>query len=168
MTKILLPVDGSKSALEAVREVIGLARVERHIHVHLLNVQRRFPRYLARFASRAGRDAWRREQGMKAMRPAQELLAGAGIPHSCHILTGEAASAIAGFADRYGCDRIVIGAGRTSVLTRILMGSVSADVVKRSRTPVEIVRRGDASNLAKYAGAAGIAGCLSLAYLAAE
>ena len=52
MTTILLPCDGSESALLAVRHAIAEFRRDAGLHVHLLNVQPPFSAYVARHVNR--------------------------------------------------------------------------------------------------------------------
>ena len=49
MLKILVPVDGSRNAVHAVRHVIAEYRKHPSFEVHLLNVQMPFSRHVAQF-----------------------------------------------------------------------------------------------------------------------
>lgn len=68
-----------------------------------------------------------------------ELLARAGIRATPELLRGDYANAILARAEAFNPDVIVVGSSHTSRLARAVMGSVSADVVRRSRHPVLVV-----------------------------
>ena len=56
MLKVLVPVDGAGNALVAVRHVIDEYRRHHALELHLLNVQPRLSRHVARWISRRNRD----------------------------------------------------------------------------------------------------------------
>ena len=61
MLKVLVPVDGSPNALRAVRHAMSAYRRDHALELHLLNVQPRLSRHVARFVARGDREAWHRE-----------------------------------------------------------------------------------------------------------
>jgi len=67
--KVLVPVDGSQASLAALLHVGSLSRTGVPVETLLLNVQPRFHRHIARFTSRAARDALRAERSAAAQDP---------------------------------------------------------------------------------------------------
>lgn len=76
------------------------------------------------------------EAGMKALVAARDQLAATGLASELHALVGEAAAAIADFADSHACTRKVIGTRGHSGLTGSLLGSVAMKVLHFSRVSV--------------------------------
>jgi nucleotide-binding universal stress UspA family protein len=141
MHKVLIPCDGSPESLAAVHHVLRLVGAGLRLRCVLVNVQESAslyelvtahdPAVLQRVAEQAGRDL---------LRPAQQLLAAAGVACESEIVqTGEVAQALVDAADRYSVDAIVMGAGASGLGDRVL-GSVSLDLVRTAPMPVTVVR----------------------------
>jgi len=83
MATVLLPCDGSSSALLAVRHAVDAFRRGDVLMVHLLNVQPPFSAYVARHVSRELRADFHRERAdealVEARRSAADLAAAAGF-----------------------------------------------------------------------------------------
>jgi YjbE family integral membrane protein len=164
--RILIPVDGSRNALHAVRQVLRRASAE-PLDVHLLNVQPPFSRHVAQFAARGAREAWHRAQAEKAIAPARALLARHGVPCSAHWQVGDRVAMIVAEAQRLGCERIVIATARRNSLTRVFDLSVTERVLDRSTLPVEVVTGDAVSPVERLGVPAGLAAVLA-ALLAAD
>jgi nucleotide-binding universal stress UspA family protein len=144
MHKVLIPIDGSPESLAAVHHVLRLVGAGLRLRCVLANVQESAtlyelvtahdPAVLQRVAEQAGRDL---------LKPAQQLLAAAGVPCESEVVqTGEVANALMDVADRYAVDAIVMGAGASGLGDRVL-GSVSLDMVRAAPVPVTVVRAAD-------------------------
>jgi YjbE family integral membrane protein len=163
---VLVPVDGSRNALGAVRHVIATQRSDVAIEVHLLNVQPRLSRHAARFVGRADRAAWLHDRADAAMAGAVALLADAGVPHRTHRAIGARAEEICRAAKRLGVDRIVLGTARKNSLTRMLEDSVTHRVLETTPVPLEVVVGDAVSKWERWglpAGVLGLGGLLVLA-----
>jgi nucleotide-binding universal stress UspA family protein len=64
------------------------------------------------------------------------------IPSEVLIRRGEAATVILSLALELGCDLVVLGAGKRSKLSRLLLGSTAEQVVREARVPVWLVPPG--------------------------
>ena len=163
MLKVLVPVDGSANALRAVRHVVSEYRRDHALELHLLNVQPRLSRHIARLVSRQSRADWLRERAEAALHGARELLHEAGVPFHEHRVLGERAAEICRSASALGVHHIVMGSARRQSLTRMLEDSVTLRVLQSTPVPVEVVS-GDAVSAwerwAIPAGALGAAGGL--------
>ena len=139
--KILLPVDGSQSALDAVRFVIGLARQGLPVQCVLGNVQE--PATLYEMVVAHDADVLQRvsgEAGLHALEPALTLLRAAGIEAECEVASGDPRHRLVEMAERFGCEMIVMSARGMGALRQTLVGSVSQSVLHASRLPVLIVK----------------------------
>ena len=136
---VLVPVDGSRNALGAVRHAIAAHRRGAAIEVHLLDVQPRLSRHAARFVARADRQAWLHDRADAALAAEVALLTDAGVPHRTHRAIGARAEEICRAAKRLGVDRIVIGTARKNSPTRMIEDSLTHRVLEATPVPLEVV-----------------------------
>ena len=168
MTRILVPVDGSRNSLNAVRRAIERFAATPAVEVHLINIRAPFSRHIAQFVSRRNRAAHHREQAELALQPARRLLEVAGVPHAVHMEVGDRATVIAAAARRLRCDQIVMGTARKNSVTRMIEDSVTNRVLERTPVPVEVVAGDEVSRWERLGLPAGIGTALALAFLAAD
>jgi hypothetical protein len=107
--KYLIPLDGTKSALEPIDHLERMARCGVRVEAILLNVQPVFHRHIAQFTLRRNRDAWRKERSLVAMQPAADRLAAAGIPYRMIAEAGNPDERIAAVAAAERVDDILKG-----------------------------------------------------------
>lgn len=139
---ILLPVDGSENSLKAVRQVIAMKDQYREpIAVNLLNVQSPVASGAVKmFISQQQLNDYYREEGMKTLAPARELLEQGGVPYEHHIGVGEVAGTIAGYAKDKRCQQIVMGARGSGGFVGALLGSTAVRVAQLAEVPVTLVK----------------------------
>ncbi|MGE5319533.1 MAG: universal stress protein [Hyphomicrobiaceae bacterium] len=142
LLKILVPQDGSETSLLAVRWVIGhLSRLREVPEVHLLFVHLPIPIGVAtRHVSEAALDAYYREEGEEALRPARRLLEGEGVAFTPHIHVGPVPETIVKLAQEVGCDLICMGTHGRGALGIALLGSVAVKVLHLSPLPVLLAK----------------------------
>jgi YjbE family integral membrane protein len=158
MLKVLIPVDGSPNALRAVRHAIAEYQRHHELELHLLNVQPRLSRDIARFVSRPDREGWQHDRADVASASARALLVQAGLPHQVHWAVGDRAAEICRNAERLGVHHIVMGTARKSSLTRMLEDSVTSRVLEATPVPVEIVAGDAVSKWERWGLPAGVVG----------
>ncbi len=139
---ILLPVDGSAAALDAVHFSIKLVREGLQASFVLANVQEpthfyelvlaRDPDVLASAAEAAG---------MHALQDAQNLMLAASLAFETEVGHGDAAHTLVEIAERFGCDAVIMSARGLGSLRSALLGSVAQSVLHASVVPVTIVNR---------------------------
>lgn len=140
--KILLPVDGSKSSLNAAKYVAKLAKELRskctvtlasmHDDIGLGHVKQ--------FVAKSVIDDYLRETSEKELKSAQKALDAAGVKHSMVIKRGNVAQEIIALANKEKFDLIVMGSkGRTGILDA-LMGSVAQKVSSCAKQPVLLIK----------------------------
>ena len=141
MLKILLPVDGTPTALGAVRHVmqlvhhglrakVVLAHVEREASLYEM-VAARDPDVLQGVTEGAADDAFR---------PAEELLRGMHIPFERDLAVGDPARVLLEICERQHCQMVVMGTEETSDMHSVMFGSVSHAVANHAPVPVTLVR----------------------------
>lgn len=167
MKKVLIPVDGSASSLQAVRHVINKYLGDGNLEVHLLHVRPPFSQHVSRFVGQHNRQTYHRELAQKALQGAQELLNKHGVPHATHIELGETASVIDRVAQRLHVDQIVMGTARKNTLIRLVQDSVSSKVLEAAHVPVEIVAGAPASRWERFGIPAAIGSAIAALFVAA-
>jgi nucleotide-binding universal stress UspA family protein len=141
MHRVLIPVDGSDSALRAAAHLVGLVYHRAPPEVHVLNVQPPImsgdvgPTVTAEMVTRT-----RLAAGEEVLRRARGLLDRTGVPYVASVLLGAPAETIVGYAENRGIDGIVMGTRGMSALKNFLLGSVAAKVVGLAEVPVTLVK----------------------------
>lgn len=147
MYRIMIAVDGSELALDAVRHGVALVRQGLLAQLILAHVQEEASLY-----ELATRDAdliaaASVEAAQHLMAPAVALIEAAGLTCETEVGLGEAAPTLVGMAEQCGCDLLLIGARGLGALRSALLGSVSLAVVHQSPVPVTIVKHPEPPDL---------------------
>lgn len=134
--KILCPIDGtahSQIALIAAAELA--AKYGAELSVCVVNI-----------AHGGGRGPlihhWTDVEMQKILADASAVVTAQGLTlaHSAEVIDREAASGIVGYAEANGIDHIVMGTGDKRGLSRLMLGSVAADVAARAHCSVTVAR----------------------------
>lgn len=139
--KILVPVDGSELALDAVRHALHLLRNGLQASFVLATVQE--PTFMYEMILAPDAEVLDRVTGAvgsRALDGALALFNAAGVPVESEIGTGEPAPTLIEMAQRQGCEAIIMGARGLGGLRAALLGSVSRAVLHVSQIPVTIVK----------------------------
>ncbi len=160
--RVLIPIDGSDYALQAVQHVVNRAAVTPGLDLHLLHVRTPLSKHVAWFVNKDNREGWHRDMAARALRAARELLDSRHIPYTVHVDVGARAEVIAREAGRLQADRIVMGTARKNSLTRMFEDSVSSRVLDKAPVPVEIVAGATTSPIERVGVPAGIAAALAV------
>lgn len=141
--KILLAVDGSRPALDAVKCLIEhLDWYHGKPSVELITVHPPVPQ-LPGLGSVVGRSQLKRyyeEEGAEALTQAKKVLEGAGVPYNAQVLVGDAAERIVRHAEAERCDLVYIGNRGMSAAGNLPIGSVASKVLNLSSVPVLLVK----------------------------
>lgn len=142
MKKLLVPCDGSESALRAVRHAAAEAAIAGPAaEIDLLHViEPMTPVTLSEAFSARRLDERFPPQAAQALEPAVAILAHAGAKYSLHCRFGEPAAQIAAQARDAGCDAIIMGTHGRGAFARLMIGSVAVEVVKLVDIPVTLVK----------------------------
>lgn len=138
--KILIPVDGSERALDAVRHALVLCGRGLRARFVVANVQSpanlyelvvaHDPQVLQEVSEAAGRDL---------MRSAVELLQAAGQQVEQDVATGDPAHTLIEILERHACDAVMLSAHGASG-DRSQLGAVAHELVQIAPVPVTVVR----------------------------
>ena len=142
--KILLPIDGSQGALEAVRHALRLVQGGLRASFVRANVQEPASLYEVVVAH----DAAVIEQVSEAaaahsLAPAQALLQAAGVEFETEIGHGDPGHLLVDIAERYECDLVILGARGQDVAEGGSLGSVADSVLQHASVPVMVVKRAE-------------------------
>jgi nucleotide-binding universal stress UspA family protein len=140
--KILLPVDGSKSSLNAAKYVAKLAKNSRSpAVVTLVSVHDDVAlNHVKQFVSKSVVDDYLREVSENELKPAQKVLDAARIKHNMAIKRGHIADEIVALANKDKVDLIVMGTKGRGGLLDVLIGSVAQRVSGSAKQPVLLVK----------------------------
>ena len=138
--KLLVPIDGSDLALQALQHAIALARAGLGVELVLANVQEpasayelltlHDPEALAEVAVGAGRDL---------LAPAVEAAQAAGLPHLATVGVGDVVPTLLEVIEEEGCEAVVMGSHGLG-LVRSALGSVSRAMLEQAPVPVTFVK----------------------------
>jgi nucleotide-binding universal stress UspA family protein len=140
--KILLPVDGSKSALNAAKYVGKLAKnLRSNCTVTLISVHDDIGLgHVRQFVANSVIDDYLREVSEKELKAAQKALDAAGVKHSMVIKRGNVASEIIALANKEKFDLIVMGSKGRSGIVDAIMGSVAQRVSNAAKQAVLLIK----------------------------
>ena len=142
MRKILVPFDGSESALHALQYAIKLAKRDGDLSIHVVNAHEEPLLYgeIEVYVSREKMTELQRQYSEDVLAAAEKLLKKAGVPYTKEIMVGHIAATIAERADRLRCDSIVMGTRGMSAVVNLVLGSVATKVVHLAKVPVTLVK----------------------------
>lgn len=139
--RILVPVDGSEPALDAVRHAIRLQREGLKADFLLVTVQE--PTYVYEMVLAPDAEVLEKTTGAagaRALEGAEGLFRRAGVAFDREIVSGNAASSLLELVQRSGCEAVIMGARGLGKVRSALLGSVSQAVVHDAKVPVTIVK----------------------------
>lgn len=144
MLRILIAVDGSELALDAVRHGLELVR-RGGLQATLVLGHVQEEASLIELATR-GADAVAQasvEAGQHLMAGAVALVEAARVPYETEIGVGPVAATLVDMVERCGCDALFIGARGLGGLRGALLGAVSQELVHLSPVPVTVVKHAE-------------------------
>lgn len=127
----LVAIDGSVNSLRAVSEAQKLAAASRDMVIELAFIH---PYQGREAAADLPRHGWEVSQH------ARELLEASGARWRLHVVMGEPAATLAALAESLAARGIVIGCHGRSAIGAMVMGSVTLDLLHRSKVSVLVVR----------------------------
>lgn len=140
--RILVPVDGSAGAAEAVREVVRVASWLREApDVHLLAVYERTPLdvEIAAMLDAQAVSAYQHQQLEAALAPARAALTGTALNVFEHTAIGSAVEAIRATAAATRCDLVCMGTRGMGAVRNLILGSTTAKALRTADVPVLVV-----------------------------
>lgn len=135
--KILLAFDGSEPAKKALASALDLAR-KYEAGLYILTVAR--PPDFGEDVETEAIIENSRSYHERTLAPVKDLVAANGVKAVFEVAVGHPAEQIIYHADRYEVDLIVLGHRGKSLFRRLLLGSVSKQVVQYADRTVMVVR----------------------------
>ena len=132
--KLLVPIDGSGSALRALKFAGGIHDAV----VLVLNVQPVMPS--SRFVSKAMIAEHQRRGADEALASARPVIKRLKLDARTYTAIGEPAATIVAFAKKHRCHAIVMGSRGQGLIAASLLGSVAAKVIYLAPCPVTLVK----------------------------
>ena len=142
--KILVPVDGSKHAEEALYTAIDLLKAKGG-ELFVLTVVPSFEAFDLELSA-SSRDTLKRDfeaKGGKVVNRSCDIATGEGVKVHCkaEVSATNIPDAIVAFAEKEGVDLVVIGSRGLSQASRFRMGSVASKVVRHAPCSVYVVKQ---------------------------
>ena len=141
--KILVAVDGSAHALNAVRfvtEHAGWYRDKPEIELVFVHAPLPHLPRMGMVVSNEQVQRYYKEEGEKALAGARRLLDAASLQYTEHILIGPVAESIVQHANTTACAQIVLATRGMGAAANLLLGSVATRVLHSAAVPVTLVR----------------------------
>jgi nucleotide-binding universal stress UspA family protein len=142
MTTVLIPVDGSETALRAVRRFADLARGMPDVYAILMNVEPELPLVDRMAGGSPGGTTFGQPLRDRAelLAQAKAELERAGVRCTAFVEVGDPADTIVARATGWNADLIVMGTHGRSAIGSLLLGSVAQKVLQRASVPVMLVK----------------------------
>ena len=140
--RILIRVDGSGASLRVVRHLLDQRKRRAHpepFDLQLLNVQHALSSHVGPLLTRDDIDGYHRDEGMKCLATARATLNAVGVPYNHHICVGDPGEIIVHCAEETDCEEIQMGIHNRGAVESFFMGSVTTEVLKRTKVPVLLV-----------------------------
>jgi nucleotide-binding universal stress UspA family protein len=142
MLKVLLPVDGSKSATRATKKLIKtLGWYKEQPRVDLLAVHLPVPRFpnMSLVVGKEMLERYYAEECKKMLASGRKVLDAAGVKYTTHTLVGSIAESIIEHAKRSGSNMIYMGTRGMTALSNMALGSVATRVLHLAHIPVVLI-----------------------------
>ena len=145
--KLLIPVDGSPHSEAALRFVASRPFLpEAHPQIDVLNVQYPVPPRAGRAVGAELVHAWHEAESRSVLQPAVAVLQQVGLDPAWFYRIGSPGAEIAEWATEHDSDLIVMGSHGRTARMNVLLGSVAQTALAECRTPVLLIRQGDATS----------------------
>ncbi len=142
MHTILLPFDGSESALRAADYLVDFAATLGDITVHVVNVQTQ-PRLFGNYVSPTMLDqlnAGALDHAAEVNTKVADRLRAANLSVQTHEIMGEVVSELIEAGRKLNCTLIVMGTRGMGSLGSLVLGSVASQIVHEATLPVLLVK----------------------------
>ena len=142
MLKVLLPVDGSESAIRATQKLIEtIGWYKNQPKIDLLAVHLPVPRLpnMDIVVSEEMLERYYREECAEMLAPSKKILDAAGIKYTAHTLVGSIAERIVEQAKQSGSNMIYMGTRGMTAVSNMVLGSVTTRVLHLAHIPVVLI-----------------------------
>ncbi|NPV27869.1 MAG: universal stress protein [Firmicutes bacterium] len=143
--KVLVPIDGSPSALRAVgcaKQYLAEGIAKQVTLIHVASIVTEIIGLDGFTTSTFNTEVmdWVEKAAAEVVARSRVVFEEAGLPVRTVVTFGNPAESICAFAEQENCDLIIMGCRGLSKLQELLLGSVSDRVLKLAKCPVLIVK----------------------------
>ena len=139
--KILLAIDGSEYTRKMLDYVCSHQQLFDPSHEYVLfNTPLPVPPHAKAAVGSATVEDYHRDEAQKVLGPAAAALQARGITARSEWRAGHAGETIGRFATEGGFDMLIMGSHGHGALARLVMGSVTTEVLGQCSTPVLLIR----------------------------
>jgi nucleotide-binding universal stress UspA family protein len=139
--KILLAVDGSEYTQKMLNYVVSNNALFDASHDYVVfNAQIALPPHARSAVGATAAQDYYREEAEKVIQPAVETLAAKGLRATGQWKVGHQGETIAQFAENEKFDMVIMGTHGQGSLARLVMGSVTTQVLAHCHVPVLLIR----------------------------
>ena len=139
--KILLAIDGSEYTRKMLDYVCANKTLFDTSHQYtVFNAQPALPPHARSALGSTVVHDYHQDEAKKVLEPAMARLAGEGMKTDTSWKVGTVGDTIAAFAQQGGYDMIIMGSHGHGALGRLVMGSVSTQVLAQCGVPVLLIR----------------------------
>ena len=142
MLKVLIPVDGSKSAARATKALVKtLAWYKTRPQIDLLAVHLPVPRLpnMGLVVNKQMLERYYAEESAAMLAPSKKILDAAKVKYTVHTAVGSIAETIIDQAKQSDSDMICMGTRGMTALASITLGSVATRVLHLAQIPVMLI-----------------------------
>ena len=142
MLKVLLPVDGSESAIRATQKLVEtIGWYKEQPKIDLLAVHLPVPRFanMDIVVSEEMLGRYYREECEEMLAPCKKVIDAAGIKYTVHTLVGPIAETIVEQARQSGSNMIYMGTRGMTAVSNMVLGSVTTRVLHLAHIPVVLI-----------------------------
>ena len=142
MLKVLLPVDGSESAIRATQKLVEtIGWYKEQPKIDLLAVHPPVPRFanMDIVVSEEMLGRYYREECEEMLAPCKKVIDAAGIKYTVHTLVGPIAETIVEQASQSGSNMIYMGTRGMTAVSNMVLGSVTTRVLHLAHIPVVLI-----------------------------
>lgn len=141
MNKVLVPIDGSESSLNALKAAMAFVDGRSDASLQIVTVQPPIASgNVKRFISAEILDEYYQEEGEKCLAGARELLAQSSVKASPVVLVGPIAETIVDYAKEHHSSHLIMGTRGLGRISGLLLGSVATKVLSLIDIPVTLVK----------------------------
>lgn len=142
MLKVLVPVDGSKSATRAVKALVKtLTWYKGSPQIDLLAVHLPVPKFanMGVVVSKQMIERYYAEECAAMLAPSRKILDAAGVKYMVHTAVGAIAECVVAQAKRSGSNMIYMGTRGMTAMSNVVLGSVATRVLHLAHIPVVLI-----------------------------
>ena len=140
MKKLLVPVDGSATAVRALRHAIEMARAAGNVKIVIVNVQQALDHWYVGGLLNPEALAHLRQTGEAQAATAREVLDASGLNYEFRLLYGQPGEMIVREAHDESCLGIVMGTRGLGDMQNLFLGSTAHKVIQLAEVPVTLVK----------------------------